>query len=225
MNCDQVFDILTRGPFPTGTPCDAGVEAHLDACGECRRLAEALRPALELFQEAIGPEESRDLPGYWCAVADRPQAAGRLVRRGPRRESRAAAAGLEPPHVFQALVGIDGVAAGRVLIARRHAGIAGAFCAVLVEGFSAAPSEGPIVAAAAPHRDDAPPPSTRRLSTSEQCWPPCPWPVTSIRRPRPRATRKTSTRCWPRPICRTWTAAPSAINSNDRPAQMRDWPW
>ena len=74
MNCDQVFDILTRGPFPTGTECDAGVEAHLAACPECRRLAEALRPAIELFQEAIGPEESRDLPGYWCAVAaDRTQ--------------------------------------------------------------------------------------------------------------------------------------------------------
>ncbi len=68
MNCDQVFDVLTRGPFPTGTACDAPVEAHLQVCAECRRLAEALRPALELFQEAIGPEESRDLPGYWCAV-------------------------------------------------------------------------------------------------------------------------------------------------------------
>ena len=74
MNCDQVFDILTRGPFPTGTAIDAGVETHLDACAECRRLAEALRPAIELFQEAIGPEESRDLPGYWCAMAtDRKQ--------------------------------------------------------------------------------------------------------------------------------------------------------
>ena len=68
MNCDQVFDVLTRGPFPTGTACDTPVEAHLRVCPECRRLAEALRPALELFQESIGPEESRDLPGYWCAV-------------------------------------------------------------------------------------------------------------------------------------------------------------
>src|ERR1700674_1533680 len=73
MNCDQVFDILTRGPFPTGTPCDTGVEAHLSACSECRRLAEALRPALELFQEAVGPEESRDLPGYWGAAATDPK--------------------------------------------------------------------------------------------------------------------------------------------------------
>jgi hypothetical protein len=74
MNCDQVFDVLTRGPFPTGTACDMPVEAHLRVCPECRQLAEALRPALELFQEAIGPEESQDLPGYWCAVAtDRAQ--------------------------------------------------------------------------------------------------------------------------------------------------------
>ncbi len=68
MNCDQVFDVLTRGPFPTGTACDTPVEAHLRVCPECRQLAEALRPALELFQESISPEESRDLPGYWCAV-------------------------------------------------------------------------------------------------------------------------------------------------------------
>lgn len=74
MNCDQVFDILTRGPFPTGTSCDTAVEAHLAECPSCHQLAEALRPALELFQEAVDPEESRDLPGYWCAlVADRKQ--------------------------------------------------------------------------------------------------------------------------------------------------------
>ncbi|MGD9723877.1 MAG: hypothetical protein AB7O59_20945 [Pirellulales bacterium] len=74
MNCDQVFDVLTRGPFPTGTACDTPVEAHLRVCPECRRLAEALRPALELFQEAVSPEESRDLPGYWCSVgAERSQ--------------------------------------------------------------------------------------------------------------------------------------------------------
>jgi hypothetical protein len=65
MNCDQVFDILTRGPFPTGTWCDEPVEAHLAECAECHRLAEALRPAIELFQEAVDPEESRDLPGYF----------------------------------------------------------------------------------------------------------------------------------------------------------------
>ncbi len=65
MDCDQVFIILTRGPFPTGEAWDEQVEAHLESCAECWRLAEALRPALEVFQEAIPPAESRELPGYW----------------------------------------------------------------------------------------------------------------------------------------------------------------
>jgi hypothetical protein len=65
MDCNQVFMILTRGPFPTGEPWDEEVEAHLEKCADCWQLAEALRPALEVFQEAIPPAESRDLPGYW----------------------------------------------------------------------------------------------------------------------------------------------------------------
>jgi hypothetical protein len=65
MNCDQVFDILTRGPFPTGHSSDAAVERHLGSCADCRRLADALRPALDLFRESIPADESHDLPGYW----------------------------------------------------------------------------------------------------------------------------------------------------------------
>jgi hypothetical protein len=65
MDCDRVFTILTRGPFPTGEAWDEQVEAHLELCADCWRLAEALRPALEVFQEAIPPAESRHLPGYW----------------------------------------------------------------------------------------------------------------------------------------------------------------
>ena len=64
IHCDEVFDILTRGPFPTGAPSDGIVEAHLSHCDACRQLAEALRPAIELLQEAIAPEESGDLPRY-----------------------------------------------------------------------------------------------------------------------------------------------------------------
>ncbi len=70
MNCDQVFDILTRGPFPTGQQCDASVERHLSHCAGCRRLAEALQPALELIQESVEPEEGRNLPTYWGALLD-----------------------------------------------------------------------------------------------------------------------------------------------------------
>lgn len=64
LNCDQVFNVLTRGPFPTGLPEDAAVERHLAACHECRELAAALEPAVQLFHEALGPAEGRELPGY-----------------------------------------------------------------------------------------------------------------------------------------------------------------
>jgi hypothetical protein len=70
MNCDRVFDVLTRGPFPTGAASDAAVERHLGCCVECRRLATALRPAVELFEEAIRPEESHGLPSYWGEVTE-----------------------------------------------------------------------------------------------------------------------------------------------------------
>lgn len=65
MDCNQVFAILTRGPFPTGGPEDELVEDHLETCGNCWRFAEALRPSEEVFREAIVDGESRDLPGYW----------------------------------------------------------------------------------------------------------------------------------------------------------------
>jgi hypothetical protein len=65
MDCNRVFMVLTRGPFPTGEVWDEDVEAHLEVCADCWRLAEALRPALEVFQEAVPPAESRQLPGYW----------------------------------------------------------------------------------------------------------------------------------------------------------------
>ncbi|HVX14238.1 MAG TPA: hypothetical protein VHC22_23835 [Pirellulales bacterium] len=64
IHCDEVFDILTRGPFPTGAPSDGIVESHLNHCDTCRQLAEALRPAIELLQESIAPEESDGLPRY-----------------------------------------------------------------------------------------------------------------------------------------------------------------
>jgi hypothetical protein len=108
IHCDEVFDILTRGPFPTGAPSDGIVESHLNQCDACRQLAEALRPAIELLQEAIAPEESGDLPRYsgprysgpgtepgspW-SQADAPGVKTK-PKRAVRRAHRAAAA-LEP---------------------------------------------------------------------------------------------------------------------------------
>ncbi len=69
MTCDDVFAILTRGPFPSGAAEDESVERHLARCPECRRLATALRPAVELFQESIDPDETTGLPGYRGRVA------------------------------------------------------------------------------------------------------------------------------------------------------------
>jgi hypothetical protein len=99
MNCDQVFDVLTRGPFPTGDDSDESVEHHLRACHECRQLAEALQPAVELLHESLASEDAADLPEYQgvlaaversvaTAEADqrRPLAVRRLVQ--PREERR-----------------------------------------------------------------------------------------------------------------------------------------
>jgi hypothetical protein len=69
LNCDQVFDVLTRGPFPSGGADDEAVENHLRACHDCRRLAEALRPAVELLHEAVSDGEALDLPEYQGALA------------------------------------------------------------------------------------------------------------------------------------------------------------
>ncbi|HEX5471058.1 MAG TPA: hypothetical protein VFW73_04190 [Lacipirellulaceae bacterium] len=84
MDCDQVFMILTRGPFPTGEIWDEQVEAHLEACAECWRLAEALRPALEVFQEAVPPAESRELPGYWGDARPAAAVIGELTQAATR---------------------------------------------------------------------------------------------------------------------------------------------
>lgn len=73
MNCDRVFMVLTRGPFPSGDADDHAVEEHLLSCQSCRRVALALQPAIELFEEAASLDEKDDLPTYW----------GRLISASP----------------------------------------------------------------------------------------------------------------------------------------------
>ncbi|MCA9247889.1 MAG: hypothetical protein KDA42_12255 [Planctomycetales bacterium] len=70
MNCDHVFSILTRGPFPSGDATDRFVEAHLLHCESCRELAEALRPSPEYGPESVTNEESWELPVYWSQHGD-----------------------------------------------------------------------------------------------------------------------------------------------------------
>ncbi|MBI2478908.1 MAG: hypothetical protein HYV60_09820 [Planctomycetia bacterium] len=62
--CDDVFDILTRQPFPSGGAEDEFVESHLGVCHECRQLAEAFRPAVGLFHESMSAEIDDELPTY-----------------------------------------------------------------------------------------------------------------------------------------------------------------
>ena len=47
LTCDEVFDQLTRAPFPAGEETDHRVDEHLQVCHDCRQMAEALRPATE----------------------------------------------------------------------------------------------------------------------------------------------------------------------------------
>lgn len=92
LNCDQVFELLTRGPFPSGGPDDSAVERHLGCCADCRQLAEALRPAVALFHEALAPEQAHNLPEYhgpvleaaWQDSAEEGQLAPRRLPRHPR---------------------------------------------------------------------------------------------------------------------------------------------
>jgi hypothetical protein len=61
---------LTRGPFPSGGREDEAVQRHLEACHECRQLAEALRPAVALLHEALPVGEQADLPSYGAGDED-----------------------------------------------------------------------------------------------------------------------------------------------------------
>lgn len=70
ISCDEVFDVLTRGPFPTGQADDRDVDSHLSACHECRELAEALRPAVDLFHESMLDREEMGLPTYLGRIED-----------------------------------------------------------------------------------------------------------------------------------------------------------
>jgi hypothetical protein len=119
MNCDDVFEILTRGPFPTGAASDHLVEQHLDRCSSCQRLAEALRPAIELFEEACLPEESQGLPRYigpWASGGEQPrlpapQRNSPRARPAEHRRSSPACRGLPVDSLRLAIGGLVGAAA------------------------------------------------------------------------------------------------------------------
>lgn len=96
MNCDLVFEILTRGPFPSGEPTDVSVELHLARCHDCRQLAEALRPAVALFHESLTEGHGAEsLPGYYGALEESERPHPTAVAAAPRPR----APWLEPPEL------------------------------------------------------------------------------------------------------------------------------
>ncbi len=115
LNCDQVFDVLTRGPFPSGEPSDEGVEHHLQACHECRRLAEALRPAVALLHEAVDRDQATGLPEYQGSLPPRHDAdpAPRPLSLGMRQVARRPHSG----HAFDRAVSAVRVIAASLLLA------------------------------------------------------------------------------------------------------------
>lgn len=99
--CDDVFDVLTRGPFPTGQhETDFPVERHLTVCHSCRELAEALRPVTAVLaegQQSAGEQETQ-LPVFLaeeqakcrCCVTDQTE----VKTTDPIRELRVPLIGL-----------------------------------------------------------------------------------------------------------------------------------
>ena len=70
VSCEHVFEILTRAPFSADDECDASVERHLVDCHECRCLAESIRPAVDLFTEAMADCDQAELPSYRGVVKE-----------------------------------------------------------------------------------------------------------------------------------------------------------
>jgi hypothetical protein len=115
VSCDQVFDVLTRGPFPTGAASDESVEHHLRACHECRQLAEALRPAVALMHEAVSAEQAADLPGYQgslpCSEPREVRLPANRLGQGPARSRQAPS-----PWNLERFIGIARVTAASILV-------------------------------------------------------------------------------------------------------------
>lgn len=68
IDCDHVFDILTRGPVSLDE--QPTVRDHLTECSACRELADALRPAMHLVHEALGDERLPRVEGLLFDVRE-----------------------------------------------------------------------------------------------------------------------------------------------------------
>lgn len=136
LNCDQVFEVLTRGPFPTGQDGDEAVEHHLRACYDCRRLAEALRPAVELLHEAVAADQAIDLPEYQGSlleseIREREPIKDRTLARGVRRIANPPKDSRQDVHRYDRVVNAVRLMAASILVAA---------LGILLYGISISPS-------------------------------------------------------------------------------------
>jgi hypothetical protein len=84
ISCDEIFDVLTRGPLCLDE--EPGVRSHLCYCHECRCVAEAMRPAVDLFHEVLDDDS---LPRVEGLVFDAKQVpTGDIPVKGERQALR-----------------------------------------------------------------------------------------------------------------------------------------
>ena len=101
--CDDVFDVLTRAPFPTGQhETDMPIQRHLTVCHSCRELAEALRPATEMLAhgQADTAEENSSLPVF---LADDSMPSHRCITDHTERPTTDIVAAIRGPLIALAL--------------------------------------------------------------------------------------------------------------------------
>lgn len=67
MTCDDVFDLLTGQRRPESRESQELMKRHLAGCRSCRRLADALEPAVELFRQCAADDftSPASLDGPW----------------------------------------------------------------------------------------------------------------------------------------------------------------
>lgn len=101
--CDDVFEVLTRAPFPTGEhETDMPIQRHLTVCHSCRELAEALRPATEMLAngQADTADDDSPLPVF---LADDSTPSHRCITDQPERPTTDIVAAIRGPLIALAL--------------------------------------------------------------------------------------------------------------------------
>jgi|GEM_PF-3950005 len=89
LNCDDTFERLTAGPLDDTDDAKQAISEHLRECDSCRRIADALRPALHLVREAL-PRTQRDgLPTFLPEDDEQTLSIMQKVRVASRAETAA----------------------------------------------------------------------------------------------------------------------------------------